>query len=144
MTSFYSMPRIITLLILLAFVGMVLPQSGVHSQDSSEKNWSDLSEQEKEVARGEILTKYSNKDIPFRERSKYTELERLQLRERCTDVQTELIAESLRFGEELPSFVNKVEFTEKDKRLLKELSLTIFDCRINNYDLRGQTLRMRT
>jgi hypothetical protein len=51
------MPRIITLLILLAFVGMVLPQSGVHSQDSSEKNWSDLSEEDKEVVRGEILRK---------------------------------------------------------------------------------------
>jgi len=38
------MPRIITLLILLAFVGTLLPQSGVHSQDSSEKNWPDLSE----------------------------------------------------------------------------------------------------
>jgi hypothetical protein len=85
-----------------------------------------------------------SKDIPFRKWTEYTELERQQLRGRWTDVQTELIAESLRFEEELPSFVNKVEFTEKDKRLLKELSLTIFDCRIKNYDLRGQTLRMRT
>ncbi|MEK6224467.1 MAG: hypothetical protein N2A97_06360 [Thermodesulfobacteriales bacterium] len=131
------MPRIITLLILLAFVGMVLPQSGVHSQDSSEKNWPDLSEQEKEAVRGEILTKYSNKDIPFRERSKYTELERQQLRERCTDVQTELIAESLRFEEELPSFANKIESHRKNKRLLEELGITIFDYRIKNYDLRG-------
>jgi hypothetical protein len=130
MTSFYSMPRIITLLILLAFVGTVLSQNNVYSQDSSEKNWSDLSEQEKEAARGEILTKYSNKDIPFRERSKYTELERLQLRERCTDVQTELIVESLRFGEELPSFVDKIEFSKEDKKLLEELGITIFDYRI--------------
>jgi len=67
------MPRIITLLILLAFVGTLLPQSDVHSQDSSEKNWSDLSEQEKEAVKGEILSKYSNKDIPFRKRSEYSE-----------------------------------------------------------------------
>jgi len=67
-------------------------------------------------------------------------LERQQLRERWTEAETELIAESLRFGEELRSFVNKFEFSKEDKKLLKEFGVTAFDNRIKNYDLRGINL----
>jgi len=134
------MPRIIALLILLVFVATVLPNSGVCIQDDAEKNWSDLSDKEKEAIRAEILRKYDSKDIPFRDWLEYTVLERQQLRERWTEVEVELIAESLRFGEELPSFVNKFEFSKEDKKLLKELGITAFDHRIKNYDLRGINL----
>ena len=47
MTLFYSMPKVVTLLIFLAIVGTLFSQNYVYSQDTSGKNWSDLSEKEK-------------------------------------------------------------------------------------------------
>ena len=50
---------------------------------------------------------------------------------------TELIVESLRHSDELPSFVNKIEFPKEDDKLLKEFGINAFDHRIKSYDLRG-------
>jgi uncharacterized protein YjbI with pentapeptide repeats len=40
-------------------------------------------------------------------------------------------------GEELRGFANRIPFSEKDNKLLKELGVTSFDHRIKNYDLGG-------
>lgn len=49
------MQRIIVLWILLAIVPNVLSYSSVCSQDSTEKNWSDLLDEEKEAIRMNFL-----------------------------------------------------------------------------------------
>ncbi len=66
MTLFYSMRNVLTLLIFLAIVGTVCSQNYVYSQDTSGKNWSDLSEEEKEAIRDEILRKHDRKNIPLK------------------------------------------------------------------------------
>ena len=70
----------------------------------------------------------------------YTDFEKEQLRSRWTERETELVAIALRNREELPGFVNRIPFSEKDNKLLKELGVTNFDYRIKNYDLRGINL----
>ena len=68
MTLFHSMRKVVALLIFLAIVGTLFSQNYVYSQDTSEKNWSDLSE--KETIKDEILRKHNCKNIPLKKWSK--------------------------------------------------------------------------
>lgn len=50
------------------------------------------------------------------------------------EIKAKLLRET-QSGEELRGFANRIPFSEKDNKLLKELGVTSFDYRIKNYDL---------